>query len=621
MPRNRRFEALASRYSAAVALAIAAQVARIPLHSATEIPFITYAPFVVVSPLIGGFGPGLLTTILCTLEVMYFAIEPVGTFMIKDATSWLAIGTFLIMGVAASLLTERLRGSRERLVTVLEGIAEGFTTFDRHWRCTYGNAAAAKLLGKRREELLGKILWEMWPHASDSCFEVACRRAAAEKVPVAVEAFYPEPLNAWFEARCYPSPDGLSTFFSNTTERRQAERQSRLLSAIVESSDDAILSKDLEGIVLSWNKGAEKMYGYTASEAVGRPITFLIPADHPNEYPRLMGDLKLGKSIDHYETERIAKDGRRIFVSLTLSPLRENGRIVGASVIARDITDRKHAEEEIQRLNQDLERRVVERTAQWQASNKELEAFAYSVSHDLRAPLRAIDGFSRILLEEHAPELPEEGQRYLNIVRNSALQMGELIDDLLSFSRLNRQPLNKQPVDMGALVRRTLDDLAREQEGRQIEIAISELPPCEADAALMRQALINLLSNALKYTRYRVPARIEVGAMPQDGLTVREATVYFVRDNGAGFDMRYGDKLFGVFQRLHRAEEYEGTGVGLALVHRIITRHGGRVWAEAAVDRGATFYFTLEPGAEMHSQSGDPKDAPAPPEQRWQMNA
>jgi two-component system, sensor histidine kinase and response regulator len=224
------------------------------------------------------------------------------------------------------------------------------------------------------------------------------------------------------------------------------------------------------------------------------------------------------------------------------------------------------------------------------AANKELEAFSYSVSHDLRAPLRAIDGFSRILLEEHGQQLPEEAREYLELVRRNTKQMGFLVDDLLSFSRLSRQQVKKQTVAPAKIVRQCLEELRGEQNGRRVEITLGDLPPCLADPSLLKQVWFNLLSNAFKYTRKREVALIDVGCRGDDP----EARTYFVRDNGVGFDMQYAPKLFGVFQRLHRAEDYEGTGVGLAIVQRIVLRHGGRVWAEAQPGEGATFSFTLE---------------------------
>ena len=255
----------------------------------------------------------------------------------------------------------------------------------------------------------------------------------------------------------------------------------------------------------------------------------------------------------------------------------------------QELSERLKAEEEVRSLNAELDQRVHDRTAELESANKELEAFSYSVSHDLRAPLRAVNGFAGIVLEDFSSQLPEEGKEYLERIRNRGTQMGRLIDDLLAFSRLSRQAINGRRVDMGALVRSALEELNPQYEGRQLDTRIGSLPPCYGDPALLKQVWLNLLSNAIKYSRERTPAVIEIGCQRENG-----EDIYWVRDNGAGFDMAYRDKLFGVFQRLHRDESFEGTGVGLAIVQRVVNRHGGRVWAESEQGRGATFRFSLE---------------------------
>ena len=362
------------------------------------------------------------------------------------------------------------------------------------------------------------------------------------------------------------------------------------LAAIVTSSDDAIIGKNLIGVVTSWNAGAENSFGYTSGEMVGQSMTRLIPPDRQREEVEILARIGRGESVRHFDTVRLHKDGRAMAVSVTVSPIKDAaGKIVGASKVVRDISERKLAEDQIHRLNAELERRVIERTAELETANTELESFSYSVSHDLRTPVRAIDGFSEAALEDYGPLLPAEGRRYLQTIRHSAQQMGQLIDDLLAFAQIKRLELKRRPINTGELVREALGQLGAPWPERKLTVRVADLPGSSGDPALLKQVWINLLSNALKYTRKRDQAELEIGCMKVGG-----ADTFFVRDNGTGFDMRYADKLFGVFQRFHRAEDYEGTGVGLAIVQRIVQRHGGRIWADAAVDRGATFYFTLE---------------------------
>jgi len=251
----------------------------------------------------------------------------------------------------------------------------------------------------------------------------------------------------------------------------------------------------------------------------------------------------------------------------------------------------KASEDALRLVNGELEQRVEARIADLQAANHELEAFSYSVSHDLRAPLRAIGGFSQVLLEDYADALPPDARRHLDVIARNTTAMGQLIDDLLTFSRLSRQPMARGRTDMTALVRSSARDIQRAEPGRSFEFVLGALPPAHAEPSLVKHVIDNLMQNAAKFTRTRDGARIEIGhTMDQN------QTVYFVRDNGVGFDMKYADKLFGVFQRLHRAADFEGTGVGLAIVHRIVSRHGGRAWADSAVGCGATFFFTLPEG-------------------------
>jgi light-regulated signal transduction histidine kinase (bacteriophytochrome) len=274
----------------------------------------------------------------------------------------------------------------------------------------------------------------------------------------------------------------------------------------------------------------------------------------------------------------------------TKSPYHDlDGHVVGLIGIGTDITERKRAEDEVRRLNAELEQRVRDRTAQLEESNKELEAFSYSVSHDLRAPLRAIDGFTRILTGDYGPRLDMEGQRICSVIHDNTQKMGQLIDDLLSFSRLGRAEMSLSRIDMETMADSVFHELTTPESRARIDFQVGALPPAVVDPTLMRQAWMNLLSNAIKFSSKRQRAVIKVSAQQSQG-----EDIYAIQDDGAGFDMQYVGKLFGVFQRLHSSKEFEGTGVGLALVQRVIQRHGGRVWAKGEPDRGATFYFAFQ---------------------------
>jgi len=495
-------------------------------------------------------------------------------------------------------LTARRRAeeTRRQLAAIVQSTDDAMFSLDVEGLVTGWNAGAERLFGWTAEAIMGKNPWP--PTNTPESIERRAKARRGERI----DAYESEVVAR--DGRLVPvlisvtplrdaagSVVGTGVSIRDITASKR-EHEARLrLAAIVESSSDAIIAKDLDGTILSWNTGAERLYGYASSEAVGRNISLIVPPEHSDEIPAILQRIKIGERIEHYETVRRRKDGEMVDVSITVSPLyNAGGTITGASAIARDISDRRRTEAEIRRLNADLERRVTERTADLVAANSDLEAFTYSVSHDLRAPLRAIQGFAQLLVERNEAQLDAEAKRYLGRVTAGTTLMSRLIDDLLALSRVGHQRLETQTVSTSGAVQRALDQLAPQLQGRAVELAIAELPECFAEPVLLEQVFVNLIGNALKYSRGREPARIVIGCQSDPGT---KESVFFVKDNGVGFDMQYADKLFGVFQRLHRPDEYEGTGVGLAIVHRIIGRFGGRVWAEAEPEKGATFYFTL----------------------------
>ncbi|HTW64524.1 MAG TPA: CHASE3 domain-containing protein [Bryobacteraceae bacterium] len=367
---------------------------------------------------------------------------------------------------------------------------------------------------------------------------------------------------------------------SETLLRRQADLLNR--------AQGPIIVWELGGPIEYWNHAAEELYGVDRAEALGRSHNDLLHPIHPLGMPAIQ-DLLVRDG--QWQGELMYWiDGREVVVESRMTLVTEEDGRRTVLKVNRDVTEEKRAQAEIRQLNQDLERRVKERTAQLEASNKELEAFAYSVSHDLRAPLRGIDGWSMALLEDYGPRLDPPAQQYLDRVRAETQRMGALIDDLLQLSRLTRVEMRREPVDLSSLARSIACRLREDQANRKIDFAIEEGLQTEGDGHLLEIMLSNLLSNAVKFSGTRAEARIEFGQNWRG-----DQFAYHVRDNGVGFDMAYAGSLFGAFQRLHKQSEFPGTGIGLAIAQRVLLRHGGRIWADARPQGGATFYFTIGP--------------------------
>ena len=372
---------------------------------------------------------------------------------------------------------------------------------------------------------------------------------------------------------------------------RHDEQTLALLYTLFDTAPIGLGFLNLEGRFVRGNESLNAAAGMPGRDVAGRTVAEVLPELAGDLDPLVRRVLEQGEPTVNHELSRrgTEADGGRHWLASVYPVVAAGDELLGAGLILVDVTERRRAVEQVRAMQAGLERTVKERTHDLESAVQELEAFSYSISHDLRAPLRSIRSFSDLLASEHAGRLPAEGRRQLEFVRKGAERMSRLIDDLLQFSRYGRRTIEKQPVDPAKLVREALAELEIDTESGDPEVSIGSLPTVNADPALFRQVLVNLISNAVKYSRSRKPARIEIGSLTGR----RGETVFYVRDNGVGFDMRYADRLFGVFQRLHPAQEYEGTGVGLAIVQRIVRRHGGQVWAESAPERGATFYFTM----------------------------
>ncbi len=506
--------------------------------------------------------------------------------------------------ILAEDISERKRAeaaafqSEMRYHRILDAMLEGCQIIDFDWRYVYVNEVVA-LQGKRKpEELLGKTMMEMYPGIENSELFKILQKCMADREPRHLENRFdfPDGSVGCFELSIQPAQEGLFILSTDITQRKQMENNlNEVLLNLEGAEEQAGLGSWFFDTQLNrgwWSKHMYQIFGLNPAQEIPSNEEY-IEMIHPEDRELLLTtlfQLSQGKppKLQDFRTNP-ARGEMRILSPKYRVETDPSGNVIKFSGTLLDITAHRKNEDEIRRLNEELEERVIERTAQLRAANKELEAFSYSVSHDLRAPLRAIDGFTQILVEDYQSLLGEEGKRVCTVISRETERMGHLIDDLLSFSRLGRKEMSTGHVNMQALAASAFNELTKEKERGRIDLRLQALPPAVGDEALLRQVWINLLSNAIKFSSKQERAIIEVGCAMDEG----DESVYYVRDNGAGFDMEYMNKLFGVFQRLHSEDEFEGTGVGLAIVQRVIHRHGGRVWAEGQVGAGATFHFSL----------------------------
>jgi PAS domain S-box-containing protein len=500
-------------------------------------------------------------------------------------------------------ITERKRAEEQVRIaslyarSLIEASLDPLVTVSQDGKIMDVNRATELATGVDRKKLIGSDFSDYFtdPESARRGYEQVFAQGSVQDYPLAIRSTAGKVTDVLYNASVFKNEagevQGVFAAARDISERKRAEEELRAVSlytrSLIEASLDPLVTISREGKITDVNEATERVTGVSRERLIGSDFSnyFTDPESARRGYEQVFAQ----GAVQDYPLAIRSTAGKVADVLYNATVFKnEAGEVAGIFAAARDVTDRKRAEEEVRRLNQELEQRVIQRTAQLEAANKELEAFTYSVSHDLRAPLRHISGFSKILTEEYGASLAPDAQHHLQRIQEGTRRMGLLVDDLLNLGRVGRHELRLQVTGLNSVVNEAVAELKSECEGRQVEWKVGSLPFVECDPALMKQVFQNLLSNAVKFTRPRSQAIIEVGQNDQEG-----TPVVFVRDNGVGFNVKYADKLFGVFQRLHRPEDFEGTGVGLATVQRIIQKHGGRIWAEAELDKGATFYFTL----------------------------
>ena len=512
-----------------------------------------------------------------------------------------AAGGIIGASMVARDITEQRR-EQERLSVTLASIGDAVISTDEQGRVIFMNAVAEELTGWKSFEAVERPLEEVFRIVNETTratVESPVRRVLREGITVGL-ANHTILLSR--DGRESPIDDsaapivnhagqliGVVLVFRDSSERRAAELAALRLAAIVEGSDDAIVSKNLLGIVQSWTPGAERIFGYTAEEMIGKPILTLLPPDRQEEERQILARLQRGERVDHFATQRVRKNGEVFPVSLTISPIRDDeGRVIGASKIARDITAVRAAQERLERHAAELESKVRERTAKLEDMVAELESFCYSLSHDLRAPLRTIHSFSEILLGDHGDNIPEGADYYLRKIIAAAGRMDRLIQDVLSFARVSRAEIAVVPVDVDKLVREIIQERPELHAPPGVVVVEGPLLPVLGHEASLTQCLTNLLGNAVKFVAPGVQPKVVIYTQPVD-----DRVRICVRDNGIGISPDGQRRLFAIFQRLQPAGRFEGTGVGLAIVRKAAERMNGSVGVSSAEGLGSIFWVEL----------------------------
>jgi PAS domain S-box-containing protein len=465
------------------------------------------------------------------------------------------------------------------LAAIVESSDDAIISKDLDGIITSWNRSAERLFGYTAEEAVGQPVSLLMPTAGyDEEAEILARIRRGERID-RYETVRQRKDGTLVEISLTVSPIrnaagtliGSSRISRDLTETKRAERGNRLLAAIVESSDDAIISKDLNGIVTSWNGSAERLFGYTAEEMIGQPITMIMPPDRIAEEPQILARIRSGERVDHYETVRQRKDGTLLDISLTISPVRDsNGTVIGASKTARDITERKRVDTAIRRINRNLEQ------------------FSFSVSHDLQEPLRNIKLYSELLTQRFGEKLGDEALELLGYLQTGATRMEMLVRDLLAYTRVSNIEAVQEATDANAELAEALESLGNAITESGAVVTSDPLPCVPMHGSHLRQVFQNLVGNAIKYRRPEQTPEVHVSAFQQRG-----CYTFSVRDTGIGIEPQYSETIFKLFKRLHTDEEYAGTGLGLAICQRIVEQYEGRIWVESEPGKGSTFYFTI----------------------------